>query len=299
MGRIVFLSSLLLGVINLLAFSASPPEKKAGLKIFISADIEGIAGIVTASQTSSSGEEYQKAREWMTDEVLASIEGARAAGAVEFLVADAHGRMLNLIPDKFGSDTKIIRGWARPLGMMQGIDGSFDAVFFIGYHAQAGTQDATIAHTITGGIYNLRINGITVPEAGLNALIAGNFGVPVALISGDKAAAEQASRLLGGIETAVVKEGVSEAVITLPPGASCALIKEKAKKALERLQEFKPYKLQPPLRLEVDFVHEATAEIASWIPIVKREGPRSIALEGSDLLKLVPLLRVITRFISL
>ncbi len=172
---------LLLGLVNLPSLSGALPETKTGLKIFISADIEGVAGVVNAAQTSSSGEEYQKAREWMTDEVLAAIEGARAAGAVEFLVADAHGSMLNLLPDKFGSDTKLIRGWARPLGMMQGIDGSFDAVFFIGYHAQAGTQDATIAHTITGSIYNFRINGVTVPEAGINGLIAGNFGVPVAL----------------------------------------------------------------------------------------------------------------------
>ena len=288
----------LLCLVGLAGDSAPRPEKK-GLKVFISADIEGVAGVVNSAQTSSAGEEYQKVREWMTDEVLAAIEGARAAGATEFIVADSHGSMLNLIPDKFGTDTKLIRGWARPLGMMQGIDSTFDAVFFIGYHAQAGTENAIIAHTITGGIYNLKINGVTVPEAGLNALIAGHFGVPVALISGDKAAAEQATNLIGGIETAVVKEGISEAVLTLPPPSACLLIRGKAEKALQRLGECRPFKMPPPYRFEIELVHESTAEIASWIPGIKRETPRSISYTDSDLLKIIPLLRIITRFISL
>jgi D-amino peptidase len=282
-----------------LAFAASSGEKKEGLKVFISADIEGIAGVVTSAQTSPSGTEYSKAREWMTNEVVAAIEGAKAAGATEFLVADSHGSMENLLPDKFGPATRLIRGWCRPLGMMQGIDSSFNAAIFIGYHAQAGSRDAVLDHTITGNVYNLKVNGITLPEAGYNALIAGSFGVPVVMISGDKAVVEQAQKLLGEVEAAVVKEGIAEATNTLSPSTACQLIREKAENALKKLKGFKPYKLQPPYKLEVDFRSEALAEISTWIPGVKRESNRAISYTTSDLLEMTRLLRVITRFISI
>jgi len=295
--KIVTLMSFLC-LIPFFVFS-SLQEKKTGLKVFISADIEGVAGVASSTQASSTGEEYSKARQWMTDEVLAAIRGAKAAGATEFVVADSHGSMQNLMPEKFGLETKLVRYWARPLGMMQGIDTSFDASIFIGYHAQAGTENAPLAHTITGTIYNLRINGVTMPEAGLNALIAGYYGVSVVLISGDEAAARQAKNLLGDIETAVVKEGVSEAVITLSPQAACKLIEEKAENALRRLKDFRPFIMQPPYKFEVDFTHEAVAEIATWIPGIKREASRTISYTNDDLIKTVPLLRIITRFINL
>ena len=280
-----------------LVFAASLREEKKGLKVFISADIEGVAGVVTSLQSSSSGAEYAKAREWMTNEVLAAIEGARAAGATEFLVADSHGNMQNLLPDKFGSDTRLIRGWCRPYAMMQGIDSSFDAIIFIGYHARAGTKDAVLDHTMTGNIYNLRVNGITLPEAGFNALIAGHYEVPVVMISGDRAAVEQTRALLGNVEAAVVMEGIAEAANILSPQAACQLIKEKAEKALQRLQDFKPYKLKPPYKMEIDCRSESMAEVASWIPGIRREADRTISYTTDDLLEMARLLRVIVRFI--
>lgn len=283
---------------NMLGFSSPQKEARKGLKVFISADIEGIAGVISSSQTAPTGEEYAKVKDWMSNEVLAAIEGAKAAGAVEFLVADSHGSMQNLLPEKFGLDTKLVRGWARPLGMMQGIDNSFDAVMFIGYHAQAGTRDAVLAHTITGTIYNLRVNGITQLEASLNALVAGYYGVPVIMISGDQAVAEEAIKLLGRIEVAVVKKGVAGSVITLSPQAACQLIREKAENAVMHLEDFKPFKIQPPYKFEIDFVSAAIAEVVSWIPEIRREGNRTVSYTDGDLLKIMPLLRIITRFIN-
>jgi len=155
--------------------------------------------------------------------------------------------------------------------MMQGIDSSFDAV----------------------------INGLIQLEASLNALIAGYYNVPVVLISGDQAAAEQAAQILGGIEVAIVKKGIGEAVITLSPAEACRLIREKAETALRQIEGIKPYIIRPPFRLEIDFVSAGTAEIASWIPGVQRESSRSISYTDNDLLKIIRLLRIITRFISL
>lgn len=294
----IFIAVLILSfLINALAFAASLEDGKEGLKIFISADIEGVAGVATSLQSSCSGSEYAKAREWMTNEVMAAIEGARAAGATEFLVADSHGNMQNLLPDKFDPDTRLVRGWCRPYAMMQGFDSSFDAVIFIGYHAQAGTKDAVLDHTMTGNIYNLRVNGITLPEAGFNAIIAGYYDVPVIMISGDKAAVEQSLKLFGGIETAITKEGIAEATNTLTPQAACQLIRTKTEEALKRLEDFKPYKLKPPYKMEIDCRSESMAEVASWIPGVNREADRTISYTTNDVLEMARLLRVIVRFI--
>jgi D-amino peptidase len=299
MKRTIILLSAIFCLVYAMAFAASIDEKKQGLKIFISADIEGVAGVVTYLQSSSQGSEYEKAREWMTNEVLAAIEGARAVGATEFLVADSHGSMQNLLPDKFGTDTRLVRGWCRPYAMMQGLDESFDAVIFIGYHAQAGSKDAVLDHTMTGNIYNLRVNGITIPEAGFNAIIAGYYDVPVVMISGDKAVINQSLNLFGDIETAMVMEGIAEATNTLSPQASCELIKKKAEIALKRLKDFKPYKLEAPYKMEIDFRSEYLAEVASWIPGVKREANRTISYTTDDVLEMARLLRVIVRFIHI
>jgi D-amino peptidase len=299
MKRVLSGLAVIFCLIYAMAFAASSDEEKKGLKIFISADIEGVAGVVTYLQSSSDGSEYEKAREWMTNEVLAAIEGARAAGATEFLVADSHGSMQNLLPDKFGADTRLMRGWCRPYGMMQGLDESFDAVIFIGYHAQAGSQNAVLDHTMTGSIYNLRVNGITLPEAGFNAIIAGYYNVPVVMISGDKAVINQSLNLFGDIETAEVMKGIAEATDTLAPQAACELIKTKTEKALKRLHDFKPYKLKPPYKMEIDFSSEALAEVTSWIPGVKREANRTISFTTDDVLEMARLLRVIVRFIHL
>ena len=155
------------------------------MKVFISADIEGVACVVSVEDGKLQGVEYERAREWMTGEVNAAVEGAFESGATEVVVADSHGHMRNIMAEKLHEDALLVRGSPRPGTMMEGLDESFDAAFLIGYHAMAGTPKGVLAHTYLGsGIYAIRLNGITVGEPGFNTALAGHYNVPVALVSG-------------------------------------------------------------------------------------------------------------------
>ncbi|KPK95893.1 hypothetical protein AMJ80_03095, partial [bacterium SM23_31] len=169
--------------------------------------MEGISSVVTSREYSSSGEDYEYFRRIMTLETNAAIEGAIAAGAAEIVVRDGHGSARNILPGLLDRNAKLLRGWAdSPKSMMEGIDETFDAVVFVGYHAKAGTPDAIIAHTMSGNVVDVSINGVSLPEAGINGLIAGHFNVPVVFLSGDKAICGQAKGLFGEVETYAVKE---------------------------------------------------------------------------------------------
>ena len=167
----------------------------------------------------------------MTREVLAATEGARAAGATEILLADSHGNSQNLLLDMIPSGIELVRSWPRPLGMMEGVDESFDAVLFIGYHTSSSNAAGVFAHTITGAFTNVGINGVAVTEAAFNAAIAGHFGVPAVMISGDDAVIEEARSIVGELEGAVVKvkhRYSFNAARTLTPQDARALIRDKA-----------------------------------------------------------------------
>src|SRR5712692_3182898 len=186
--------------------AAAQPEK---LKVYISADMEGIGGVSTWQiQAGSQGREYEKFRKLMTQEVNAAIAGAYDAGATEVLVSDSHADGQNIDVELLDPRAKLIRAWPRPLVMMQGVDSACDAVVFIGYHASEGQPAAILAHTMSSRrIFEIKLNGTGVPEAAFNAAIAGEFGVPVVLLSGDQTIGEEARRLLGPIETVAVKQG--------------------------------------------------------------------------------------------
>src|SRR5882724_1136779 len=190
----------------LVAAAAKPQEKK--LKIYISADMEGIGGVSTWQvQAAPGAPEYEKFRRLMTMEVNAAISGAFDAGATEVLVSDSHWNAQNIDVEALDPRARLVRAFPRPLEMMQGIDETFDAAVFIGYHAGEGTPSAILAHTISSArILELKLNGTAVPEAGLNAAIAGDFGVPVVFLSGDQTAGQQARELLGPIGTVAVKQ---------------------------------------------------------------------------------------------
>ncbi len=204
--------------------------------------MEGIAGVVTEDQLGTAGFEYVRFREFMTNEVLAAIEGARAAGATEFVVADSHGNGESLLFEKFARDTLVVRAWPRPLAMMQGIDETFTAAMFIGYHTSTTNPAGVRAHTFSSAnLADVRLNGVSVPEAGLNAAVAGSFRVPVVLVTGDDAIAREASGLIPGIEVAVVKWAYGfHSAKTMTPAAACDLIREKARVALSRAKEIRP-----------------------------------------------------------
>ncbi len=175
---------------------------------------------------------------------------------------------------------------------MEGIDATFDAAIFIGYHARASTPDAVLKHTMTTKLLDVRINGIPMPEAGINGLMAGMFGVPVVLVTGDKAICGQARELFGDVETVVVKEGIGTAELGLSPQAAQALIRQKTAAALRRLKEFKPYKPAPPYTLDVAFADEAGAQKASWIPGAVRKDEHTVSFKADDVMTLIKLFRL-------
>ena len=205
------------------ALSAPPAFASPPLKVYVSADMEGVAGVVSSDQLGPTSFEYERFRTFMTNEVLAAIEGARAAGATEFVVSDSHGNAENLLIDKFPKDVQIVRGFPRPLAMMEGIDGGFGAVLFVGYHASTTNPAGVRAHTMSSAnLADVRIQGVSVPEAGFNAAIAGHFGVPIAMITGDDVIVKEAQALLGPIEGVAVKQALGfHSAKTLTPEASC------------------------------------------------------------------------------
>lgn len=267
-----------------LSVGVSAQEKP---RIYISADMEGVVGVVTGEQLGPSGFEYQRFREFMTAEVNAAIAAAREAGAGEILVSDSHGNGQNLLIEKLPKDVQVVRAWPRPLMMMQGIDETFDGVIFLGYHASTTNPAGVRAHTMSSArLADIRLNGMSMPEAGINAAIAGHFGVPVIMISGDDAIVAEARKLLGDIEGAVVKWAYGfHSARTLTPEAAYELIRQKVKKAVARLGEFKPYKLKTPVQLEVQFKNYRPSEVLSYLPVVERIDAHAIRFVGRDMIE--------------
>jgi len=275
-------------VLFIVIFTFSLGAKTNKLKVFISVDMEGICGVINWEEVSRDGRDYNLFRKLMTEETNAAIEGALEAGATEIIVRDSHGSARNILPELLNPAAKLIRDWSGgPLQMMEGIDETFDAVIFIGYHARAGTPDAVLEHTMSGRVYDLKLNGELMPEAGLNAAIAGYFGVPVVLVAGDLAITKQAKELLGEVETVAVKEGIGEAAKMLHPKKARELIKEKTIFALKNLKKYKPFKLNPPYTMEITFTSEASAHRASFIPGAKRTGPRSVSFTSNDFMEVL------------
>lgn len=268
----------------ILTSTAAAQEK---LKIYISADMEGTVGAVTGEQLGPSGFEYQRFREFMTQEVNAAIEAAFEAGATEILVSDSHGNGQNLLIEKLPENIQVVRSWPRPLMMMQGIDETFDGVIFIGYHSSTTNPEGVRAHTMSSArLADIRLNGISMPEAGINAAIAGHFNVPVIMISGDDAIVKEATQLLGDIEGAIVKWAYGfHSVRTMVPAAAYKVIKENTKKAIGRIKELNPYKLEAPIQLEVQFKNYRPSEVLSYLSSVERIDSHSISFLGKDMIE--------------
>jgi D-amino peptidase len=249
--------------------------------------MEGVAGVVTGDQLLPTGFEYDRFRGFMTAEVLAAIQGARDAGATTIVVSDSHGNGENLLIERFPGDVSIVRSWPRPLMMMEGIDSSFAAAVFIGYHASTNSMTGVRAHTMSSAtLTGVELNGVVVPESGFNAAIAGRYGVPVVAISGDDAAVAEAQHLLGNLEGAVVKRAISfHAAQTMTPEAAQALIREKVKAGVLRRAEFKPYVLTTPVRLDITFKNYRQAELLGYLSIVQRTSSHSIRFIGRDIVE--------------
>ena len=270
-------------IAGLILFLSTFGLSQDGLKVFISVDMEGVCGVIHWEDVSRNGLDYGLFRKLMTEETNAAVEGALAAGATEILVRDSHGSARNLLPDLLHPEAYLIRDWSGgPLSMMEGIDKTFDAVIFIGYHARANTQDATLDHTYSGSTYDVVLNGKHMPEAGLNAFIAGTFGVPIAMVAGDLALCKQAKELFGNVVTAPVKEGIGNAAKMLHPTKARELIKARATEALKKVGSFKPFTFPPPYVLEITFKDEKKANEASSVRGAKRVSPTTVSFTSDD-----------------
>jgi len=255
------------------------------LKIYVSVDMEGVAGVVTADQLGPGGFEYERFRHFMTNETLAAINAARGAGATEFVVSDSHGNGESLLIEEFPRDVRVVRSWPRHGGMMAGLDSSFDAALFVGYHASTTNMRGVRAHTFSSAhLTRVLLNGNAVTEGEFNAAFAGALGVPVIFASGDDAALEELKSRLGNIETAETKKDLSfHSAETLTPEASCEKIGAGVKAALVRLHEFKPYVIKTPVTLEISFKNYTPAQMISYLRSVQRVDSHTIRFIGKDM----------------
>jgi D-amino peptidase len=270
----------------LLGASVPAHAQSAGKRIFISVDMEGITGTVTPREISGEGADYQRYRSIMTQEVVAAIAGAREAGATEFVIADAHGDMQNLILEDLPQDVRVVTGTERPLSMMEGIQhGHFDGAMFIGYHASASAMSGVRAHTFASArLSEVKLNGVNASEGYINAAIAAQYGTPVILATGDDVAVAELVPTIGGAETVAVKTAIGfHAAETMMPAAAQAKIKAAAKRAVERIGQIKPAKIAAPAVLDVTFHYYRPAELLAWLPGVERTGSRSIRFQGKDI----------------
>jgi D-amino peptidase len=286
----VFLSALILVPLTL---DAQTPRPR---KIFISVDMEGITGVVQPAQLGPEGFEYQRAREWMTAEVNAAIAGIRDAGPAEIVVCDSHGNGQSVLIDKLPDDVRIVRGFPRPMEMMQGIDESFAAAVFIGYHASEWTANAVRGHTISSArLLGVKLNGAEVSEGIYNAALAGQFGVPVAFVSGDRLAVTQLQQVAPAAEGAIVKEPYGyHAALTVTPARGQAMIRDGLKRAMARLGSLRPYRLTAPIALEVGFKLTIDAERAAYVPGLIRSDAHSVKGSFRDMTEITKLLQVLT-----
>lgn len=248
------------------------------MKLYISADMEGTAGVCAWPQCDPNDPyEYPIYRRYMTGEVAAAIEGARAAGATSVVVNDSHWNMRNLLLDELPSgDVRVISGTRKPWSMGEGLDAGFEAVFLTGYHAKSGDA-ATLSHTFSDTIYDVRINGSSCSEALLIAALAGSFGVPVALVSGDDAiVAESLARLPWAVGVAVKNAIGYSAVNSLTPAAACDAVRAGASEAIARIARAKPFTFAGPCELEIDTAGVEQADFIELMPGFERTGGRSV-----------------------
>ncbi|MBM3476559.1 MAG: hypothetical protein FJX75_25070 [Armatimonadetes bacterium] len=248
------------------------------MKVYMTADMEGVSGLVQWD-----GADRQRERELITADLNAAVEGAFEGGATEILVGEAHANMRNIIPEQIDRRVRFLSGQPKPLNHMGGIDESFDLAMLVCYHSRSGTLHGVMAHTYTGSVYSLKFNDIEVGELGTDAALAGHFGVPVGLVTGDRAACEEARALLGDVETVAVKEGISRsAAICLPPEVARERIRAGAAAACRRADDFEPFVLDTPVEVEVTFIDPSYADGIEHLPFVTRANGRQVLFEAED-----------------
>jgi len=260
------------------------------MRFYISADIEGIAGVVSRDHLMPGRFEYEKARDWMTDAVLAACEVLRELGATEVVVSDSHGNAQNIRYEKMPPYVQLVRSWPRPLGMMQGVEvGHYAGALLIGYHAGATNPRGTLSHTVSGEFFQeIKLNGVTVSEAAISAAIAGHFGVPILMVAGDDVAIAETSGMLDGIATACLKTStgwLSALDLALRAGV---------KEAVARIGRVDPYIVAAPITLEIRLRTRFVAEWLSYLAGIELLDAYTIGYRADSILTVSRFLTFLT-----
>ena len=284
----------------LIGLTLTPAEGTAqsGLKIYISADMEGVVGAVTGDQLGPSGFEYSLFRKFMTAEVNAVVEAIFQLGPAEILVNDSHGDMQNLLHTRLDERVQYIQGNNKPLGMVQGLDESFDGAIFLGYHARAGTEGGFLAHTGSGSVKGLWLNGVEVGEGGLNAHYAASHGVPVILASGDLVFTVQFKKLVNA-RTVATKEAIGSSVARLVhPEVVRQRLREATRAALEDLDHARPISVREPVNIKVRFATTTRVDILQAVPGMRRVDGTSVEYDATDMTEAYMLIRLMYKYVS-
>lgn len=252
------------------------------MNVFISADVEGVAGVASWDQILPGREDYAVGRALMAGEVNAAIEGAMAGGADRVVVNDAHAGMTNLLPESIDRRARLVSGRHKPLYMLQGLDSSFEAAFFVGYHGAIGEPEAILSHTYSPrAIWEAKVDGRVVGEIGLNALVCEYFGVPIRLVSGDQVTVREARETVPGVHGAEVKRSFGRySAESVSPAEARALIRREAEASLRALPSVEP--VRRPVTVELTFLVADMASMAEWIRGVDRLGPRTVSFRAAD-----------------
>ncbi len=287
-----------IAAVTCLVISAIPVTAQRPLRIFISVDMEGIGGIGTPAMTNATGKDYALGRKLMTDEVNAIVAAIFQRGPAEVLVNDSHGDMQNLLHTELDPRVTYIQGAVKPYGMVEGLDSTFDGAIFVGYHARAGTPNGFLAHTGTGSVKGLWLNGAEAGEGDLNAAYAASFGVPVLVASGDSAFVEQFTR-------SVRAQGVTTKHAMTPLSARLIhpqVVRERLAASTRRALDARPAKPTPlatPVRVRLRLADVTVPQILQAIPGVKQVDGYTVEFTAPTMADAYRLIRLMYRFVSI
>lgn len=277
---------------------ASTAEAQGAKKVYISVDMEGISGVNSDNQTSATGAEYGRARKLMVEDANAAIRGAFEGGATDVLVNDSHGGQRNLLPEDLDPRARLISHSFKRHGMMEGLDSTFDAVLFVGYHAKAGSPRGVFAHTGSGVVADLQVNGLSVGEGGMNAILARWYGVPVVLVTGDDVAIEQQKATAPDVRGVIVKRAINtRAVELLPLVEARRNIQQAARDAVAGARKGRPERLAQ-YTVRMTFPNPNIPEVVTAFREVKLVTPTTVEFSRESMPDAYRLIRVLYRFIN-
>jgi D-amino peptidase len=281
-----------------IAAAPSPVAGQRPLRVYISVDMEGISGVNSENQTSAAGAEYGRARKLMVEDANAAIRGAFEGGATDVLVNDSHGSQRNLLPEDLDPRARLISHSFKRYGMMEGLDSTFDAVVFVGYHAKAGSPRGIFAHTGSGVLADLRVNGRSVGEGGMNALLAQWYGVPVVVVTGDDVAVEEQRETAPAVRGVVVKRAINSRAVELRPLADARReIQGAVREGVSGARRGAPQR-SAPYTVRMEFRDPTIPEVAAAFSDVRLVSPYALEFTRATMPEAYRLIRVLYRYIN-